>query len=299
MAAPFRITQSRISSETFNNLQGNLARMSRLQGQLSSGKLVQVPSDSPASASDSMRFRGDIRRNDQYIRNAEDGMGWLSVIDQSLQAMLSSTQRVRDLLVQGINGSNDVTSRAALAREVETIRASTIQQSNAEYLGRPVFVGTVTGPNESYNAAAVYQGSGAADVVNRTVGVGTPVRVNLTGPEALGTAPNDLFTLLNTIQTSLSTGNTTNMTNNLAQLDTIRTQMQSALSDVGARYNRLEAMKVRAEDANLNLRKGLSEVEDIDLSKTITDLQLQEVAYKASLSATARVLQPSLTDFLR
>jgi flagellar hook-associated protein 3 FlgL len=299
MVAPFRITQSRIATQTFNNLQSNLERMSRLQGQLSSGKQIQVPSDSPAGAADSMRFRGDIRRNDQYIRNAEDGMGWLGVIDQSMQSMLTSTQRVRDLLVQGINGSNDATSRAALAGEVGTIRASVIQQSNAEYLGRPVLVGTVTGATESYNAAGVYQGGGAADVINRTVGVGTPVRINLTGPEALGTSPNDLFTLLTTIQANIASGNTTNMSNNLAQLDTIRTQMQSALSDVGSRFNRLEAMKTRAEDANLNLRKGLSEVEDIDLSKTITDLQLQEVAYKASLSATARVLQPSLVEFLR
>jgi flagellar hook-associated protein 3 FlgL len=36
-----------------------------------------------------------------------------------------------------------------------------------------------------------------------------------------------------------------------------------------------------------------------DLAQAMVDLQLQEVAYQASLATTARVLQPSLVDFLR
>ena len=44
---------------------------------------------------------------------------------------------------------------------------------------------------------------------------------------------------------------------------------------------------------------ALSEVENTDLAKAIVDLQLQEVAYQAALAATARVMQPSLLDFLR
>ncbi|MDQ1656541.1 MAG: flagellar hook-associated protein 3 FlgL, partial [Cryptosporangiaceae bacterium] len=43
----------------------------------------------------------------------------------------------------------------------------------------------------------------------------------------------------------------------------------------------------------------LSDVEDIDLPKTITDMQLQQAAYQASLAAAAKVVQPSLVDFLR
>ena len=39
--------------------------------------------------------------------------------------------------------------------------------------------------------------------------------------------------------------------------------------------------------------------ENVDLAKAMVDLQLQEVAYQASLATTARVLQPSLIDFLR
>ena len=35
------------------------------------------------------------------------------------------------------------------------------------------------------------------------------------------------------------------------------------------------------------------------LAKTITDLTLQQTAYQAALGAAAKVVQPSLMDFLR
>jgi flagellar hook-associated protein 3 FlgL len=54
-----------------------------------------------------------------------------------------------------------------------------------------------------------------------------------------------------------------------------------------------------AADTELRLRTSLSSVENADLPKTIVDLQMQQVAYQATLGATAKVIQPSLLDFLR
>jgi flagellar hook-associated protein 3 FlgL len=47
------------------------------------------------------------------------------------------------------------------------------------------------------------------------------------------------------------------------------------------------------------LKNHLSTVENADLAQSAVELQLQEVAYQAALSATSRVIQPSLLDFLR
>jgi flagellar hook-associated protein 3 FlgL len=299
MGSPFRISQQRISQQTFNNLQGGLNRLQKLQEQLSSGRLINRPSDSPVGTNDALRFRNEIKRQEQYNRNIDDGVGWLGTIDKALGEVTNSTLRVRGLVLQGINASADPVARQAIAEEVRNIRESVIAQANTEWLGRPIFVGTVNGPTESYNAAGVYQGSGAPEQILRTVGAGSPVRVNLTGPEVFGTPPNDLFDLLSQIETNLSTNNVTALSANLTALDTFRTQVQDAQSDVGARYNRLEAMKQRSTDSVLALTTGLSDVEDVDLPKTISALQLQEVAYQASLSAASRVIQPSLVDFIR
>ena len=72
------------------------------------------------------------------------------------------------------------------------------------------------------------------------------------------------------------------------------------VSDVGTRFNRLEkAAAQAASDAELSLTTSLSEVENTDLPKAMVELQMQEVAYQAALASTARVMQPSLLDFLR
>jgi len=42
-----------------------------------------------------------------------------------------------------------------------------------------------------------------------------------------------------------------------------------------------------------------TDTEDADMIKTVTDLASQEAAYQASLAASARIIQPSLIDFLR
>jgi flagellar hook-associated protein 3 FlgL len=73
----------------------------------------------------------------------------------------------------------------------------------------------------------------------------------------------------------------------------------STLSDVGTRFNRLEAAAQAAADAELSLTTSLTEIENTDLPKATVELQMQEVAYQAALASTARVLQPSLLEFLR
>ena len=66
--------------------------------------------------------------------------------------------------------------------------------------------------------------------------------------------------------------------------------------------SRLDAgyLRMQNDRANqLESQNRLSEVEGVDLPATMVELQLQEVAYKAALGATAKALQPSLMDFLR
>jgi flagellar hook-associated protein 3 FlgL len=75
--------------------------------------------------------------------------------------------------------------------------------------------------------------------------------------------------------------------------------MSTMQSNVGSRAKRVEQADVAAGDADLTLRTRLSEIENTDLAQATVDLKLQEVAYQAALATTARVMQPSLVDFLR
>jgi flagellar hook-associated protein 3 FlgL len=73
----------------------------------------------------------------------------------------------------------------------------------------------------------------------------------------------------------------------------------SALADVGARATRIENAQQTTADRSLTLASRLAATENVDLPKTIMELEMQKVGYQAALAATAKALQPTLVDFLR
>jgi flagellar hook-associated protein 3 FlgL len=297
-----RITPRTVQQTAIDNLTANLSRMAQLQEQLASGKSLNRPSDSPIQTVEAMQYRSDIRRNDQFQRNASDGLNWLGMADNTLTSMLSTIGRVRELTLQGMNGSTDPVQRGNIAQEVISLRDTLIGMANTKYLDRPIFAGNAGG-TAAYDASGAFVNPASiGDVIERRVGPNQKVRVNLTGPEVFGAdgtgAGGNLFQIVDQIATDLQ-GNPSALDADMTALDTQLVTLQNQLGAVGARYNQVDGMKSRAEDQQVTMQNGLSEVENIDLPKTIVDLQLQEIAYKSALSATSRVIQPSLLDFLR
>jgi flagellar hook-associated protein 3 FlgL len=296
MSTPFRITERSIANTTMVGLQGNLTRLGALQRQLSSGKIISRPSDSPTGTVSAMQLRGDIRQQQQFARNATDGQAWLSTVDQTLSGAVDMVHQVRNLVLQGMSGgSADGPAREAMASEVDNLRQSLLGLANTTYLDRPVFGGTTAG-SAAYDSTGAYVGDSGQ--VLRTVSAGSKVRVDASGPAVFGTGPNQLFTLLSQISTDLR-ADPGQLAGDLSGLDTTLHGMQAQLADVGGRYNRLVQLGQGATDQLTELRSQLSDVEDVDLPQTIMELQLQQTAYQAALGATARVVQPSLLDFLR
>lgn len=68
---------------------------------------------------------------------------------------------------------------------------------------------------------------------------------------------------------------------------------------MGARQSQVHAAQERLLTQETTTTARVSGLEDIDLARTIMELQLQEVAYQAALGAAAKTLQPTLLDFLR
>ncbi|MBN1172010.1 MAG: flagellar hook-associated protein FlgL [Micromonosporaceae bacterium] len=288
-----RVTEWSIASTVINNLQDNIRRIGLYQEQLSSGKLISKPSDNPGGAAAAMQSRTDIRRQQQYSSNCTDGAGWLGTIDTTLTSVVEQVIRVRNLALQGLNtGASGVDTREALAMEIEDVRDALIGLANTTYRDRPVFGGTTTG-------AVAYQPDGtfAGDTgtVLRTIADNTKVRVDVSGEVAFGTGADQLFTVLEALATAVRSAPETI---NLDSVDHSLQLLRTAQSNVGARYNQVTNAQQTADDRVLDLRSQLSNIEDIDLPKTITDLKLRQTAYEAALAAAAKVVQPSLVDFL-
>ncbi|HVQ93262.1 MAG TPA: flagellar hook-associated protein FlgL [Mycobacteriales bacterium] len=296
MLTSMRVTERSLADATMRGLQANLNRLGALQEQLSSGRMISRPSDSPTGTIVAMQIRGDLRQLQQYSRNTDDGKGWLNTVDSALTASMELVHRAREQALTGRStGSSDQTAREALAGEVDRLRESLIGLANTKYLDRPVFGGTTTG-----STAFDQNGNYAGDTgqVLRSAGAGIKVRVDSPAASTYGTGPTQLFAVLAQVSTDLRT-NPAALGNDLDLIDTASKLLQSQLSDVGARYNQLVQLGQAGTERTDQLRASLSDVEDVDLPKAIMELQLQQVAYQVALGAAARVIQPSLQDFLR
>lgn len=296
-----RVTQQTMQHSSLNNLQRNLKTMNDLQAKMSSGQNFTRASEDPGAASRSMSLRSEQAAVAQAKRSADDGAGWLSQIDSALQTSISLLQRARDLTVRGSNeGAGSTESREAIAVELEGLRDALIDSANTRLNGRSLFAGTsdanraFTGPHDT----PAYHWNGVEDAtVERRLGQDVTVRVDADGLATFGSGANSVFALMDTIAGELRAG--VNVTNNLAEIDARIDGMLNTVTDVGVRHKQvLDAQSSLMLDEQ-NLRAARTGIEDIDLAQTVMELQMQEVAYQGALAATARVLQPSLMDFLR
>lgn len=305
MTALTRVTHMTVRASTLNNLQVNLQKMADLQAQMSSGKKINKPSDNPAGTSDMLRIRGDQRTMAQYSRNADNGAGWLTTIDSALQTSLATLRTARDRTVQGGSGALGTSSRTALAEEIDGLRDTLVEQSNATYLGRSVFAGTSDKATYTVDATTdppTYTFTGTpGSSVDRQVANGTSVRVDSNGAKVFGVddgTDQSVFALLDQISDCLRNTDD-DPTVYLDKLDGHMNAMLTEVSSVGARENQIDSAQSRLTDQQLTATTQLSSIEDIDLAQIILDLQTQEVAYQGALGAAAKVLQPTLLDFLQ
>lgn len=87
--------------------------------------------------------------------------------------------------------------------------------------------------------------------------------------------------------------------NAIASLQNMMDKVLSIRADVGARMNRVELTLNRLDSDNINFTKLMSDNEDMDMAEVIMRLKNEENVYRSSLGGGARIIQPSLIDFLR
>ena len=75
--------------------------------------------------------------------------------------------------------------------------------------------------------------------------------------------------------------------------------LASSLADVGAQHRRIEVTGNRLIYEIPEVEGMLSQEKDIDMTAAITNLKMLEYTHSAALATMARILRPSLLDFLR
>ncbi len=295
-----RVTQGMINTQLMRNLNANLARLDHTQGQLATGRKINKPSDDPVGISYAMRYRSEISANSQYGENVDSAISWLEITDSTLNQASNVIQRLRELTIQASNGTNPQTALDAIDSEVSQLYEQLIVIGNSEFNGKHIFNGQMT-ENPPYTSETAGDTLTDSGNIKFEIGVGVKIDANVSGETIFGN-PDDIdnaFKVMNDLRTALKAGDFTTINNSIGRLDSRINKFLEVRADVGAKMNRVQLSQGRLEDININLQSLQSKVEDADMAQLITTLKTDENVYQASLSIGAKIIRPSLIDFLR
>ena len=88
-------------------------------------------------------------------------------------------------------------------------------------------------------------------------------------------------------------------TNGIGKMDDALKTVSRQQADLGSRMKRLELTEKRLGDDEISYTELLSKTEDVELERAFIDFNTQYAVYQSALQVTAKVVQPTLMDFLR
>lgn len=272
------------------NLSNNYNRLGQLQEQMNTQKKFTKPSDDPVAAMMGMGYRTDLNRVEQYTRNIGEVKNWVDSTDDALDKGVLALQRVRELVVQTSNGTLVGDQRKAAAEEIKQLKEHLQNIGDTQVGGKYIFNGKETNVRPSEFGFS----NGTIEI---EVFSGIKIQANTEGKglfEQMLKKDGDIDQVIKALETEGA-----DVGGMLAVVDKNVDNFLSGRAVIGAKQNRVELMEDRLAQQEVFSTRILSDNEDLDMEKAIIELTTQESILRASLSVGARIIQPTLTDFLR
>ncbi|MGG3956355.1 flagellar hook-associated protein FlgL [Bhargavaea massiliensis] len=300
-----RVTQGMLTGNMLRNLSASYARIGKYQDQLATGKKINRPSDDPVIAMKGMVYRTNLTEVEQFKRNFSEAYNWIENSDAALDKATQALQRIRELVVQASNDTYEVSQRAAISEEIKQLTEHLASIANTKVGDKYIFNGTDTlkQPVDLSQAPPVV--SKNTDEIKIELSKGIYISVNVNPTKVFNydnTAKgNGLFSDLEFLNNDLNdaTKSGKDISQYLSYIDQHINNLLSARAELGARLNRVELMEERVDQQEVIAHRILSDNEDADIERVITDLKTQESVHRAALGVGARIIQPTLLDFLR
>ncbi|MUV39057.1 Flagellar hook-associated protein [Lentibacillus sp. JNUCC-1] len=288
-----RVTQGMISNNMLRNLSNSYTNLNTYLEQVSTGKKITRPSDDPVIAMKGINFRRQVTEVGQFKRNVGEVHNWMDNSDSALDKTTKALQKLRELAVQASNDTYDESERKNIKEEAEQIKKHLVDIANTKVNDKYIFNG-----NKTEEKPFAKDGTSSAEnkAVEIEVSNGIKIRANVLPEDVFG---DDFFKKIDSFITNLDTNNQEGINQSIEALDANIDNTINARADLGARMNRLELIENRLDEQEVIAKKTMSDNEDIDYEKAITDLITQETLHRAALAAGSRIIQPTLLDFLR
>jgi flagellin len=249
---------------------------------LSTGLRINHGSDDVAGIAVSEKMRTQIRGTAVASRNANDGIAMLQIAEGSLNEMTGILQRMRELAVQGANGTYGTTERGYLDREFQSLLSEVDRMAlGSQYNGITLLDGGsssfgATGSTASVLHIGANYNSGGLGVTIDTL----EVHISSATLGALGLAVGTVG-----VSTGLASLNALDM------LDGAIRSVNSVRSELGATVNRLESALASLQVQEVNMTSAESSIRDTDFASEMTEMTRNQILVQSATSMLAQANQ--------
>jgi len=310
-----RITDAYRVRTVISNIQSSRERLNNLQEDLADGKRIHRPSDDPLATATSLKLKTTLEANQQFSKNIDDSVAYLTSAESALDNLSAVLMDVKELVTKG--ASDSIFDRETLSSQFEYILRNLIDIGNTKFKGKYIFGGTNTlevpftlNENEmrfsTGEQIVTYRGND--ETFNRQINENTIMELNITGKEIFqypGTDGIDIFQmmkdLIDIFKKESETGEEVNGSEISPYIDKVDKAIEQVLNGylkIGTRKQLVTFNQERFTSQNIQLRTNLSQLEDTDFGEAFVQFKAEENALNSALSAGARVISPSLLDFL-
>ncbi len=255
------------SLNTQRNLSASQSSLSTAMQRLSSGLRINSGADDASGLAIATKMDSQIRGMNVAIRNSNDAISFAQTADGGLSKVTDSLQRMRELAVQGANGTTD---NASLAAEFGQLQSEITRVS-----GSTNFNGTNT------------LGATAASGIDFQVGTGTSATLDVVQVKGVDITASGS----DTAKTAASTIKVDSAANSLlaiAQIDLAITEVNGARATFGAVQNRFSSIVSNLQISSENQSAAKSRIMDTDFAAETANLTRAQILQQAGTAMLAQ-----------
>lgn len=258
---------------------------------LASGSRINRAADDAAGLNISQNLTSQIKRQQQALRNTQDGVSIVQTAEGAISTIVDHLQRIRELTIQAANDTYSTAARDAVEAEMRS-RFSDIDRISlsTEFNGIQLLDGNIQLPTTP--SAYIQIGPNTSlqtNVMDLTPSLGSLSTgdVNNIPPVGVGL---DIFGATKTFTdiASIDFASHTDATDFLSDIDNAITIATSRRAGLGSFQNQLESVTENLNSSIENLSASNSRIKDVDVAGETAVLTQYQVLQNAAVSVMAQ-----------
>ncbi len=294
-----RINENQLINDLLYSLGQSRQAVDALQAQISSGKLVNKPSDDPVLMQRLMLLQDQVNQNSMFQQNAGYAVNFLSSQSSALDQSVQVLTQIKGLILSAANDQNSADQSTYASRLDESIN-QLLDLANTKFGDRYVFGGRQT-TNQPFlmrpdRTGVVVNPNGIDGVLQVDIGYQIKAQYNVTGAEAFSNG--QIFSDLIAIRDKMKSG-TAPSSGDIQTIDNYLNQLISTNAKAGSMINRFQLIQQQLSSESDSLKSTISTLGDTDIAAAVIQLQQKQIALNAALQTGAGIIQLSLANFLK